>query len=110
MSELIEVHVTSSDRDEAARIAADVVRRRLAACAQVIAPITSTYWWQGEIQQAEEWLLLMKTTSDRFEELTACVRELHSYEVPEIVAVPIVRGTPDYLQWIRRETDSEHSA
>lgn len=56
------------------------------------------------MEQAEEWLLLMKTTTDRLEDLAACVRELHSYEVPEIVAVAIVSGTADYLEWIRRET------
>ncbi|WP_308441841.1 divalent-cation tolerance protein CutA [Microbispora siamensis] len=66
--------------------------RRLAACAQVVAPISSTYWWAGEVQQAEEWLLLMKTTADRFEDLAACVRELHSYEVPEIVRFRSCRG------------------
>ncbi|MEU6427632.1 divalent-cation tolerance protein CutA [Microbispora sp. NPDC046973] len=103
----IEVRVTSDSRDEADRIASAVVARRLAACAQVVAPISSTYWWAGEVGQAEEWLLLMKTTADRFEDLAACVRELHSYEVPEIVAVPIVQGTPDYLEWIRRETVPE---
>ncbi|WP_405395257.1 divalent-cation tolerance protein CutA [Microbispora hainanensis] len=103
----IEVHVTASSRGEADRISSEIVARRLAACAQVVAPISSTYWWAGEVQQAEEWLLLMKTTADRFEDLAACVRELHSYEVPEIVAVPIVQGTPDYLEWIRRETAPE---
>ena len=103
----IEVRVTASSQDEADGVASAAVTRRLAACAQVIAPISSTYWWAGEVQQAEEWLVFMKTTADRFEELAACVRELHSYEVPEIVAVPIVQGTPDYLEWIRRETAPE---
>ncbi|MGW5261785.1 divalent-cation tolerance protein CutA [Microbispora sp. NPDC004025] len=107
MSHHVEARVTATDRDEADRIASAVVARRLAACAQVVAPISSTYWWAGEVQQAEEWLLLMKTTADRFEDLAACVRELHSYEVPEIIAVPIVQGTPDYLEWIRRETAPE---
>ncbi|GLX09440.1 divalent-cation tolerance protein CutA [Microbispora sp. NBRC 16548] len=103
----IEVRITTSSRHEADQIASTAVARRLAACAQVVAPISSTYWWAGEVQQAEEWLVLMKTTADRFEDLAACVRELHSYEVPEIVAVPIVQGTPDYLEWIRRETAPE---
>lgn len=109
MSGEIEVRVTADDRREADRIAAEVVSRRLAACAQVVAPISATYWWEGEVQRSEEWLLLMKTTADRFDDLAACVRELHSYEVPEIVAVPIVRGTPEYLEWIRRETAPEHA-
>ncbi|MEU7696498.1 divalent-cation tolerance protein CutA [Microbispora hainanensis] len=103
----IEVRVTTSSRVGADHLCVVIVRQRLAACAQVIAPISSTYWWGGEVQQAEEWLVLMKTTADRFDDLAACVRELHSYEVPEIVAVPIVQGTPDYLEWIRRETAPE---
>jgi len=109
MGNEVEVRVTAGSRQEADRIASAVVSRRLAACAQVVARITATYWWEGEVQRSEEWLLLMKTTADRFDELAACVRELHSYEVPEIVAVPIVRGTPDYLEWIRRETAPERA-
>src|SRR5690606_6092147 len=89
MSTEVEVHVTTSNRQEADQIASAVVSRRLAACAQVVAKISSTYWWEGEVRQAEEWLLLMKTTTDRFDDLAACVRELHSYEAPQVVAVPI---------------------
>jgi periplasmic divalent cation tolerance protein len=81
-----------------------VVGERLAADAQVIVPVESRYWWAGAVQRSEEWLLLMKTTMGRFEDLARRVRELHSYEVPQIVAVPIVAGTADYLGWIRRET------
>ncbi|MEV4249135.1 divalent-cation tolerance protein CutA [Streptosporangium canum] len=81
-----------------------MVGQRLAADCQIIAPIESTYWWAGEIQRSEEWLLLMKTTVERFEDLARRVRELHSYEVPQIVAVALVAGTADYLEWIRRET------
>ncbi|WP_076435504.1 divalent-cation tolerance protein CutA [Microbispora rosea] len=108
LSDHLEVRVTAPNLVQANRIAAQVVGRRLAAFPQVVAPISSTYWWAGEVQQAEEWLLLMKTTTDRFDDLAACVRELQSYEVPEIVAVPIVQGTPDYLEWIRRETAPEY--
>ncbi|WP_432869240.1 divalent-cation tolerance protein CutA [Microbispora rosea] len=107
MRNYIEVRITVGNPDEAKKLASVVVRRRLVACAQVIGTIASTYWWEGQVQQAQEWLLLMKTTADRFDDLAACVRELHSYEVPEIVAVPIVQGTPDYLEWIRRETAPE---
>ncbi|MFI7222890.1 divalent-cation tolerance protein CutA [Nonomuraea angiospora] len=105
--ELLEVHVTVPDRDEAERICSAVMAQRLAAAVQVVAPITSVYWWRGEVNRAEEWLLFMKTTAERFDELAVCVRELHSYEVPQIVAVPLVAGTADYLEWIRRETSPE---
>jgi periplasmic divalent cation tolerance protein len=107
VAEFIEVHVTVGNRDEAERICSAAVERRLAAGAQVVAPIVSTYWWAGEVQRSDEWLLFMKTTVARFDELAACVRELHSYEVPQIVAVPLVAGTPDYLAWIRWETSPE---
>ncbi|WP_406319583.1 divalent-cation tolerance protein CutA [Streptosporangium sp. NBC_01639] len=81
-----------------------MVGQRLTADCQIVSPIESTYWWAGEIRRSEEWLLLMKTTAVRFEELARCVRGLHSYEVPQIVAVPLVAGTADYMEWIRRET------
>lgn len=104
VSDCLEVRVTAGSREEADRICSAVVGQRLAADCQIIAPIESTYWWAGEIQRSEEWLLLMKTTIGRFEELARRVRELHSYEVPQIVAVALVAGTADYLEWIRRET------
>ncbi|MFB9469197.1 divalent-cation tolerance protein CutA [Nonomuraea salmonea] len=110
MAEFLEVHVTVPDRDVADRIAAAVVGERLAAGAQLVAPITSVYWWRGEMRRADEWLLFMKTTGERFEELAATIRRLHSYEVPQIIAVPLVAGTADYLEWIRREADPELGA
>lgn len=108
--ECIEVRVTAGSHEEAERICTEAVSRRLAACAQVVAPITSTYRWQGEIERSEEWLLLLKTTAGRFEELARCVTELHSYEVPEIIAVPITHGSAAYLDWVRRETAPESAA
>ncbi|TXK35511.1 divalent-cation tolerance protein CutA [Nonomuraea sp. C10] len=104
MAEFVEVHVTAPDRDVAERIASAVVTQRLAAAAQLVAPITSVYWWRGQINRADEWLLFMKTTTERFDELAAAIKDLHPYEVPQIFAVPLVAGTTDYLQWIRRET------
>ncbi|AQZ71134.1 divalent-cation tolerance protein CutA [[Actinomadura] parvosata subsp. kistnae] len=107
MAEFVEVHVTVPDRDAAERIADVVVGERLAAAAQLVAPITSVYWWRGEVNRAKEWLLFMKTTAERFDELAAAIRELHPYEVPQIIAVPLVAGTADYLEWIRQETSPE---
>ncbi|MBB5960962.1 divalent-cation tolerance protein CutA [Planomonospora venezuelensis] len=109
-SDCLEVRVTAGSREEADRICAAVVAERMSADAQKIWPITSTYWWDGEIRQAEEWLLLLKTTAERFGELSLLVRDLHSYEVPQIVAVPLAAGTDDYLGWIRRETSLEPRA
>ncbi|MET8008203.1 divalent-cation tolerance protein CutA [Nonomuraea glycinis] len=107
MAEFLEVHVTVPDRDEAERIASVVVTRRLAAAVQFVAPLTSVYWWRGEINRADEWLLFMKTTAERFDELAARVRALHSYEMPQIIAVPLATGPANYLEWIRQETTPE---
>jgi periplasmic divalent cation tolerance protein len=104
MSEYIEVHSTTNSREEADKICAAVVEARLAASAQVIGPIRSNYWWQGSVQRAEEYFLLMKTRRERFGELAQLIRANHSYEVPNIIAVPIVEGTEDYLGWISSET------
>ena len=100
MPEYLQVLTTAGSQVEAERISAALVERRLAACVQVVGPISSRYRWQGEVEQAEEWLCLAKTTGDRYAELEAAIRELHSYEEPEIVATPIVAGSPGYLAWL----------
>jgi periplasmic divalent cation tolerance protein len=104
MPDYIEVRSTTNSCEEAAKICNAVVEARLAACAQVSGPIRSTYWWRGKIERAEEYFLTMKTTRDRFAALAQVIRANHSYEVPDIVAVPIVDGTDDYLEWISSET------
>jgi periplasmic divalent cation tolerance protein len=76
------------------------VEERLAACAQVTGPISSTYRWQGKVQQASEWYCHLKTTVERLPALEARIRELHPYDVPEIIAVPIMQGNAAYLEWI----------
>ncbi len=79
------------------------VERRLAACAQVSGPITSTYWWQDEVTTSDEWVCVLKTRADLFGALARALREAHSYDVPEIVATPIT-GDTAYLSWIDEET------
>jgi periplasmic divalent cation tolerance protein len=98
------VLVTVGKRDEAERIAEAVVAERLAACGNLIPGIRSIYHWQGEICRDEETLLLFKTRSELFERLRARVKELHSYDVPEIISLPILAGHAPYLDWIRDET------
>jgi periplasmic divalent cation tolerance protein len=100
MSDYIQVLTTAGSEEEAERIGAALVDRRLAACVQVIGPIASRYRWQGKVETAREWMCLAKTEAARYPELEAAVRELHSYEEPEIVATPIVAGSKGYLDWI----------
>lgn len=94
------IYITAADRDEAVTIGSALVKERLAACANVIDGVRSLYWWDGEVQDDAEAVLILKTRSDLVEALTRRVKELHSYDVPCIVVWPIVGGNPDYLDWI----------
>jgi periplasmic divalent cation tolerance protein len=94
------VLMTASNADEATRIAEMLVERKLAACVQILPPMTSIYVWKGEVQRESEILLLAKSTQAKFDELEAAVRAIHSYETPEIIALPIVTGSQSYLSWL----------
>ncbi len=100
MTDKIVVLTTCGSVKEARKIARALVERRLAACVQVLPKIESTYWWQGAVEEAGEWLLIAKSRRDHFDALRAAIEELHAYEVPEIVALPIVDGAEKYLGWI----------
>jgi periplasmic divalent cation tolerance protein len=103
MTAFIEVHTTTETQEDAQRIAHAVVEARLAACAQVLGPIESTYWWEGKVERAEEWLLVIKSARERYDAVEEMVRSNHPYEVPEILAVPVVAGSERYLSWILGE-------
>ena len=100
----VEIQITCGSDDEATMIADALVGRRLAACVQQL-PIRSTYRWQGAIQRDDELLLLVKTTSERIAAVRDAVAELHSYDVPALTVVALADGSPDYLAWLRAETD-----
>src|SRR5512139_1720751 len=104
MSKPIVVLVTCGSEEEALRIANALVEEHLAACVNVISPIRSVYRWEGKIWDEREWLLMIKTQSQRFGELEKKVKSLHSYIVPEIVSLPIVEGSPSYLNWLEEMT------
>jgi periplasmic divalent cation tolerance protein len=104
MSDARFIYVTAASRDEALRIGRALVEERLAACANLIEPATSIYWWDGKVQSETEVILVMKSRADLVERLTARVKALHSYAVPCVVALPIEAGNPDYLRWIASET------
>ena len=100
MSEAIVVFMTTATADEARRIADRLVEAQLAACVQILPEIVSVYRWRNEVQRESEVLVLAKTTAARFEELEREVRAIHSYETPEIVAVPITRISAPYRDWL----------
>ena len=107
MVEYIQVITTTETKEDAQKIARTVVEKRLAGCVQIIGPITSTYWWKNNIEMAEEWLCLIKSRKDLYQELEKAIREVHPYEVPEILAVPVVAGSRNYLQWLEAELTTE---
>lgn len=104
MGTYIQVTTTAETKADAQAIASAVVEKRLAACAQVIGPITSTYWWQGKVEDAEEWLCVIKSKAALYEELERTIRAIHPYEEPEIIATPIVKGSTGYLAWLDEST------
>jgi len=96
----IQVQTTTDSEQAARRIAGELVKRRLAGCVQVLGPIQSIYRWRGRVESAQEWLCLIKSTRAAYERLEAALRELHSYETPEIIALPIEGGSDEYLEWL----------
>ena len=103
VSDAIIVFMTASNGEEAARLADMLVGAHLAACVQILPEMESVYRWQGTIERAAEVLLLAKTTRSKFEELEREVRALHSYDTPEIIAVPVVAGSARYLEWLSQK-------
>jgi periplasmic divalent cation tolerance protein len=110
MSDPMVVFVTCGSEEEALKIAHSLVEARLAACVNLVSPIRSIYRWEGKIWDEKEWLLIIKTQKQRFEELERKVKSLHSYSVPEIIALPIVEGSGPYLKWVKEMTglNSKH--
>jgi periplasmic divalent cation tolerance protein len=100
VTDFIQITTTTSTESAAQAIANALVERRLAVCAQVIGPITSTYWWPEEIETAEEWLCVIKSSKNRYKETEHAILELHSYETPEILVTPVTAGNARYLAWI----------
>ena len=98
------IYMTCENMKEAEDIGTVLVERRLAACVNILPGMKSMYWWEGKVERAEEVGLIAKTRDSLVEELTRAVKVMHGYEVPCVVAFPIVGGNPDFLAWIRNET------
>lgn len=105
--EFCTVAVTFDNEDAALKLATEIIEERLAACAQTEGPISSTYWWEGEVETAQEWRVDFKTTAALLDKLTASVAEKHTYDTPQVIATPIIGGLDTYLQWIKDETSAD---
>lgn len=101
----IVVLITAGSHEEAHRIADALVSQRKAACVNIVPQVNSLFWWEDKIEEDRESLLLVKTRAELFPEVVNVVKAVHSYEVPEIIALPIVEGNPEYLAWLEKETE-----
>lgn len=104
MKEYVIVLITASSSEEAEKIAQSLVEEKLAACVNIIPGLTSIFTWEGKLDRAAELLLVIKTRQERMKELIKTVKDLHSYSVPEIIALPIIGGSEDYLKWVDEST------
>ncbi|MCG8334135.1 MAG: divalent-cation tolerance protein CutA [Proteobacteria bacterium] len=106
MSDYILVQTTLSEREDAMRLAKSITGAKLTACTQIDGPIQSVYWWKEKLESEEEWRCTFKTKRLLYAELEAKIKEIHPYETPEIIAIPIIEGSPDFLKWIDEEVKS----
>jgi len=97
------VYITASDKEEAEKIARQLLKRRQAACVNIVPEVNSHFWWQNGLDSTQECLLVVKTKDTLLPDIVKSVRKMHSYSVPEIIALPIVGGNPEYLDWIDSE-------
>lgn len=102
--EFVFAYITTKDKQQALSIGQVLVQERLAACVNILEPMTSLYWWDGKITQDHEAVLIAKTVGEKFSALTERVKQLHSYSCPCVVALPINDGSREYLDWLRQET------
>ncbi len=103
MKSYIQVTTTTETREQAQTLAQHLVETKLAACVQITGPITSIYRWKGKVEKTQEWCCLIKTKDNFYNKVEAAIKNMHPYETPEIIAVPIVKGSKEYLKWIDDE-------
>ena len=109
MTAYIQVTTTTDNAQEAEEIARHLVQERLAACVQVSGPVTSTYWWEGKLEKGQEWLCVAKTRAELYNAVESAIHQVHSYEVPEILVLPVLTGSEDYLKWLDGEVKPPES-
>ncbi len=103
-SAFVQVMTTMDDRKKAKEMAEELVKKRLAACVQLVGPIRSTYEWDGRLENSEEWLCVLKSKRSLYEELEEAIKDMHTYDNPEIIAQPIILGSEGYLDWVAEKT------
>ena len=103
MADYIQFMTTLEKKEDAVMISRKVLEEKLAACVQIIGPMTSAYWWEGKIEEATEWLCLMKSRQDFYDRLEKRIKDLHPYKEPEILAMPVIAGSRGYLEWLDGE-------
>jgi periplasmic divalent cation tolerance protein len=106
MDKIIQIMTTGDSKDILEGIGKHLVQNRLASCAQISGPITSTYWWKGKMETATEWVCTLKSTAGLYSKVEAAIRKLHPYEIPEIIAINIEKVLPAYAGWVREETST----
>lgn len=109
MTDYVQVVTTADTRENATKIAQHLLDRRLAGCVQVSGPITSSYWWKGKVETAEEWYCVIKTAAQRYAEVEREIRVVHPYEEPEILAFPVIFGSKTYLEWLADSMRGSHA-
>jgi len=107
MKTYIQISTTTETKEQAQKIAKHLVEQKLAACVQITGPIESTYRWKGKVETANEWLCLIKTLATSFKKVEVAIKKLHPYEIPEIIAVPLTKGSKEYLKWLDAETKNK---
>ncbi|WXG39318.1 MAG: divalent-cation tolerance protein CutA [Candidatus Freyarchaeum deiterrae] len=103
LEEFIQVFTTTAKKEDADNIAKALVEKRLAGCVQILGPVVSTYWWKNNIETAEEWICFIKSKKSLYGELETTIRKIHPYETPEIITIPIISGSKEYLDWLGNE-------
>jgi periplasmic divalent cation tolerance protein len=110
LARFIQVSTTVNSREAANKISRKLLGERLVSCVQVLGPIESIYWWRGRIEHAREWFCLAKGRAGDYREIEAAIKKVHLYEIPEILALPVLYGNGGYLQWIEIETTRKSGA
>jgi len=107
MTNFIQITTTVIKLEEAIKITDNILNKKLAACAQIIGPIKSIYWWKNKIENKKEWLCIIKTKKHFFKKIEKLIKDIHSYELPEITVIPIINGSKEYLKWIDNEVKNK---